>query len=105
MINMPFDARSFPAPSPAARGDRANPNAVALWLLGMAAAIWVMVALGGATRLTGSGLSIMEWAPLSGMIPPMSEAEWQRLYGLYRAIPQYQLVNAGFGIEGFKRIF
>ncbi|MEI6136846.1 MAG: COX15/CtaA family protein, partial [Chloroflexota bacterium] len=52
-----------------------------------------LVALGGATRLTGSGLSIMEWAPLSGTLPPLSEAEWQRLFALYRTIPQYALVN------------
>ncbi len=47
----------------------------------------------------------MEWAPISGILPPLSEAEWQRLYDLYRTIPQYQLVNAGFGMEGFRRIF
>lgn len=67
--------------------------------------ILVMVAIGGATRLTGSGLSIMEWAPLRGTLPPLSEAEWNRLYALYRQIPQYALVNQGFGIEGFKEIF
>jgi cytochrome c oxidase assembly protein subunit 15 len=102
---MPFDARAFPGLSPADRGDRSNPRAVALWLLAVAALIWIMVAIGGATRLTGSGLSIMEWAPLAGMLPPLSEAEWRRLYDLYRTIPQYQLVNAGFGMEGFKQIF
>ncbi|WP_037301400.1 COX15/CtaA family protein [Rubritepida flocculans] len=102
---MPFDARTFPALSPAERGDRNNPRAVALWLLAVAGLIWIMVAIGGATRLTGSGLSIMEWAPLSGTLPPLSEAEWQRLYDLYRTIPQYHLLNAGFGMEGFKRIF
>lgn len=103
---MPFDARSHPALSPSAGGtDRTNPRAVALWLLGVAGLIWIMVALGGATRLTGSGLSIMEWAPLAGILPPMSHAEWQRLYDLYRTIPQYQLQNAGFGLEGFQRIF
>jgi cytochrome c oxidase assembly protein subunit 15 len=80
-------------------------RAVAFWLLGVAAMVWFMVALGGATRLTGSGLSIMEWAPLSGALPPLTDAEWQRLYDLYRTIPQYALVNQGFGIDGFKRIF
>jgi cytochrome c oxidase assembly protein subunit 15 len=104
---MPFDSH-LPAPPPAAH--RAAPpgggsRAVALWLLAVAAMIWVMVALGGATRLTGSGLSIMEWAPLAGALPPMSEAEWRRLYDLYRTIPQYALVNQGFGLEGFKGIF
>ena len=67
--------------------------------------VWAMVALGGATRLTGSGLSIMEWAPFRGTLPPLSEAEWQRLFGLYRTIPQYQLVNAGIDLAGFKQIF
>ena len=67
--------------------------------------ILVMVSLGGATRLTGSGLSIMEWAPILGSLPPVSDAEWQRLFGLYQQIPQYHLVNDGFGIEGFKSIF
>ncbi|MBX9749136.1 MAG: COX15/CtaA family protein [Roseococcus sp.] len=103
---MPLDARSFPALSPATPGgDHANPRAVAFWLLSVAGLIWIMVALGGATRLTGSGLSIMEWAPLAGTLPPLSQAEWQRLYDLYRTIPQYQLQNAGFGMEGFQRIF
>ncbi|MFC7541668.1 COX15/CtaA family protein [Siccirubricoccus deserti] len=67
--------------------------------------VWIMVAIGGATRLTGSGLSIMEWAPLSGTLPPLTEREWNRLYDLYRSIPQYELVNRGFGLEGFKQIF
>ena len=71
----------------------------------MCGMLLVIVSLGGATRLTGSGLSIMEWAPLLGALPPLSEAEWQRLYGLYQAIPQYSLVHQGFGIEGFKGIF
>lgn len=102
---MPLDARSFPAPLPTARSGQGNPRAVAVWLLTVAGLIWIMVALGGATRLTGSGLSIMEWAPLSGTLPPLSQAEWQRLFDLYRTIPQYQLQNAGFGMEGFKQIF
>ncbi|NKC29454.1 COX15/CtaA family protein [Falsiroseomonas selenitidurans] len=98
---MPFDP---PAPLPAATR-HAQARAVATWLLFVAGLVWIMVAIGGATRLTGSGLSIMEWAPLSGTLPPLSEAEWQRLYDLYRTIPQYALVNQGFGLEGFKEIF
>ncbi len=82
-----------------------NRRQVAAWLLCVCGMILVMIGLGGATRLTGSGLSIMEWAPIRGALPPMSEAEWQRLYGLYQQIPQYQLKNAGFGIDGFKHIF
>jgi cytochrome c oxidase assembly protein subunit 15 len=67
--------------------------------------ILIMVALGGATRLTGSGLSIMEWAPLAGIFPPWSETEWQRLFGLYQQIPQYSLLHEDFGLADFKRIF
>ena len=101
---MPFDNR-FVTPSEAAHSARRDARAVAWWLLGVAGLVWIMVALGGATRLTGSGLSIMEWAPLSGALPPINEAEWNRLYELYRTIPQYELVNQGFGLEGFKQIF
>ncbi|MEJ0018139.1 MAG: COX15/CtaA family protein [Acetobacteraceae bacterium] len=76
-----------------------------MWLFGVAAMVLVMIALGGVTRLTGSGLSIMEWAPFAGALPPLNEAEWHRLYRLYQQIPQYALVNEGFGLDGFKRIF
>ena len=76
-----------------------------MWLLGICFMLLVMISLGGATRLTGSGLSIMEWAPLMGALPPLSDAEWHRLYGLYQQIPQYALVNQGFGLDGFKSIF
>jgi cytochrome c oxidase assembly protein subunit 15 len=101
---MPFDLRPLTLPE-AERPARRDARAVAFWLLGVAGLVWAMVAIGGATRLTGSGLSIMEWAPLSGALPPMNEAEWRRLYDLYRTIPQYALLNQGFGIEGFKGIF
>lgn len=80
-------------------------RAVALWLFGICAMILVMIGLGGATRLNGSGLSIMEWAPFRGTLPPVSDAEWQRLFKLYQQIPQYALLNEGFGIQGFKHIF
>ena len=103
---MPLDVRDF---SGAITGDRAarrrNRLAVAWWLFGVAAMILVMIVLGGITRLSGSGLSIMEWAPLSGTLPPLNEADWQRLYHLYQRIPQYTLVHQGFGLAGFKQIF
>ncbi len=102
---MPFDARTLPLDAAPAAQEPQHRHAVARWLLVVAGMVWAMVALGGATRLTGSGLSIMEWAPLSGTLPPLSEAEWQRLFDLYRTIPQYAQVNAGFGLEGFKEIF
>jgi cytochrome c oxidase assembly protein subunit 15 len=99
---MPFDDRSFPREPEEVLRDR---RLVALWLFSLCAMILVMIVLGGVTRLTGSGLSIMEWAPFTGALPPMSEAEWQRLFHLYQQIPQYALVNQGFGLAGFKQIF
>lgn len=103
---MPFDVHDFPD---ASRMDRAatrkSRRLVAIWLFTVAAMIMVMILLGGVTRLTGSGLSIMEWAPITGALPPTTDAEWQRLYALYQQIPQYSLVNDGFGLDGFKQIF
>ena len=98
---MPFDDRATPAPAL-----RTAPNrAVAFWLFGVCAMLLVMIVLGGLTRLTGSGLSIMEWAPLSGMLPPLSTAEWERLYALYQQIPQYTLLHPGMDLAGFQHIF
>jgi cytochrome c oxidase assembly protein subunit 15 len=102
---MPFDVRDFPGAPPDDRAGRRAGRAVAIWLFIMAGMVLVMIVLGGVTRLTGSGLSIMEWAPFAGTFPPASDAEWQRLYRLYQQIPQYALVNQGFGIDGFKQIF
>lgn len=99
----------FDLPATIGRSERAATSScrrrVVRWLQVVAAMIFVMVTLGGATRLTGSGLSIMEWAPFRGVLPPLSHAEWERLFALYKGIPQYSLINDGFGIEGFKRIF
>jgi cytochrome c oxidase assembly protein subunit 15 len=64
-----------------------------------------MIVLGGTTRLTGSGLSIMEWAPLSGALPPLGHLEWQRLFALYRQIPQYRLLHPDMDLAGFQHIF
>jgi cytochrome c oxidase assembly protein subunit 15 len=80
-------------------------RSIGLWLLLLSAMIGVMVVLGGATRLTGSGLSIMEWAPVRGILPPLDEAEWERLFALYRTIPQYHLLHEGMGLSGFKGLF
>lgn len=103
---MPFDVRDFPdIPSRKQATAHRNRGIVAIWLLVVAGMILVMVVLGGVTRLTGSGLSIMEWAPVSGVRPPLSHADWERLYNLYKQIPQYRLVNDGFGLAGFKHIF
>ncbi len=102
---MPFDTTWPPLDADTAERERAGDAAVAAWLLVVAGMIVVMVALGGATRLTGSGLSIMEWRPLTGWLPPLSEAEWNRLFALYRTIPQYLEVNRGMDLAGFKEIF
>ncbi len=100
---MPFDDRTFP--STEAAGFRRRRLRVALWLFLVAYMIWGMIMLGGATRLTGSGLSIMEWAPITGALPPMADAEWHRLFALYKQIPQYQLLHEGMGLDGFKSLF
>jgi cytochrome c oxidase assembly protein subunit 15 len=103
---MPFDVRDFPGAPPGDWEARpASRRLIAGWLFTLAGMVLVMIALGGLTRLTGSGLSIMEWAPLMGTVPPLSNAEWQRLYRLYEEIPQYALINQGFGLDGFKHIF
>ncbi len=102
---MPSDIAASPFSGRLQLARRPAPRVVAAWLFVICAMLLVMIALGGATRLTGSGLSIMEWAPLMGTLPPLSETEWRRLYALYQQIPQYSLVNQGFGIEGFKGIF
>jgi heme a synthase len=78
---------------------------VAQWLFAVAGMVLAMTVLGGVTRLTGSGLSIMEWAPIRGVLPPVHDAEWQRLFDLYRQIPQYALVNQGLDLTGFRQIF
>ncbi|MBO0712250.1 MAG: COX15/CtaA family protein [Acetobacteraceae bacterium] len=103
---MPFDVRDFPGLPPDERAASAtNRRLVAAWLFLISAMIAVMIGLGGVTRVTGSGLSIMEWAPIRGVLPPLNDADWQRLFALYKEIPQYTLLHEGFGIEGFKQIF
>ena len=75
------------------------------WLFGVALLVAVMVVIGGATRLTGSGLSMVEWRPLMGTLPPMTTLEWQRVYQLYQASPEYQQLNYGMSLSNFKIIF
>ena len=78
---------------------------VRLWLFAVAALVVVMVSLGGATRLTGSGLSITEWKPIMGALPPLSAADWQEAFEKYRQIPQYKQINRGMSLDAFKTIF
>jgi cytochrome c oxidase assembly protein subunit 15 len=75
------------------------------WLFAVAALVFCMVIVGGATRLTDSGLSITEWQPLLGAIPPFTEAHWQEAFDKYRQIPEYQLVNKGMSLDEFKFIY
>jgi cytochrome c oxidase assembly protein subunit 15 len=78
---------------------------VRVWLFALAALVILMVAIGGATRLTGSGLSITEWKPVTGAIPPLTEHAWQAEFEKYRQIPQYELVNKGMTLSEFKFIY
>jgi cytochrome c oxidase assembly protein subunit 15 len=80
-------------------------GAVRVWLYAVAVLIFLMVSLGGATRLTGSGLSITEWQPIMGAVPPLSDAAWQEAFAKYRQIPQYDLVNSGMSLSAFKLIY
>ena len=78
---------------------------IAIWLLICCALVFAMVVVGGVTRLTDSGLSIVEWQPIVGTMPPITQADWDVLLEKYRATPQYQQVNKGMSIDEFKSIF
>lgn len=85
------------------RADRSRP--VAIWLFIVALLVLAMVVVGGATRLTDSGLSITEWKPVTGALPPMSAQDWAQEFARYKEIPQYQQVNQGMTLEAFKAIY
>ena len=80
-------------------------RAVRAWLFSVAALIAIMVLVGGATRLTESGLSIVEWKPVTGTLPPLDQAQWEQAFEAYRQIPQYRQLNAGMTLSEFKTIF
>jgi cytochrome c oxidase assembly protein subunit 15 len=109
-------ALSNQALSNQARSDQALPNqtvhnqstngrAIKWWLFAVAALIAIMVLVGGATRLTESGLSITEWKPVTGALPPLSQEQWTQAFDGYKAIPQYRELNAGMSLSQFKSIF
>lgn len=83
----------------------AHSTALSIWLWCVAALVFTMVVVGGATRLTDSGLSITEWQPLLGAIPPLSDADWQDAFEKYKQIPEYSIVNAGISLSEFKSIY
>jgi cytochrome c oxidase assembly protein subunit 15 len=85
------------------RSDRSR--AVAVWLIAVAVLVLGMVVLGGSTRLTGSGLSITQWKPISGVLPPISLADWQGEFARYQAIPQFRLVNPHMSLSQFQTIY
>tara|TARA_R110002110_G_scaffold71027_3_gene190004 strand:- start:4235 stop:5269 length:1035 start_codon:yes stop_codon:yes gene_type:complete len=89
----------------AAETAEANRRIIAIWLLCVAALVFIMVVVGGLTRLTESGLSITEWKPVTGALPPMSETEWRAEFDLYKRIPQYELMNKGMALSEFKSIY
>lgn len=93
-----------PDPTPAI--DRATADtAISAWLFVCAAMVAAMVVLGGATRLTESGLSIVHWKPFTGILPPLGEADWQRLFDAYRDSPEFRRVNFWMSLADFKTIF
>ncbi|MEQ8178910.1 MAG: COX15/CtaA family protein [Amphiplicatus sp.] len=93
------------APEPSAKPHPVSMRPVAVWLFLMCALVALMVVVGGATRLTDSGLSITEWRPVTGAIPPLSEADWHSEFEKYRQIPEYRLVNKGMSLNEFKEIY
>ena len=95
------------AGGPPSRADKARPLALARWLLAVAALVVLMVAVGGITRLTESGLSITEWKPITGAIPPLTDAQWQAEFAAYQRIGEYQQINgpAGMTLADYKFIY
>jgi cytochrome c oxidase assembly protein subunit 15 len=96
-------------PSPAAERTQSRPRplAVSNLLLFVAALVFLMVVVGGITRLTESGLSITQWKPLTGAVPPLTHADWERAFALYRATPEYREINgpAGMTLAAFRHIY
>ncbi|WP_102957984.1 COX15/CtaA family protein [Mangrovicella endophytica] len=97
----PLDERSPVVLTP----DTSARRAIRIWLYAVALLIVALVLVGGATRLTDSGLSITEWKPVHGIIPPLSAAEWQEEFDLYKRIPEYQEINQGMSLDAFKSIY
>jgi cytochrome c oxidase assembly protein subunit 15 len=101
------DWLNFPDPIPAIRRHATEADAVGVrnWLWIVAGLVFLMVIVGGATRLTESGLSIVEWKPVTGVVPPLSESEWARAFDDYRQIPQYRELFPDMDLAGFKFIY
>jgi len=95
------------SPSSVARNNRAAPSYrnIAVWLFLCCAVVFAIVVVGGVTRLTHSGLSITEWQPIVGTVPPLSDADWSAAFAKYQLTPEYQQVNKGMTLGEFQRIF
>ncbi len=91
--------------APARPTDLPGFDAVTRWLVVVAAMVFIMVVLGGITRLTQSGLSMVDWRPITGILPPLSEAAWNEVFNAYRRFPEYQRLNYGMTLAEFKAIF
>ena len=85
--------------------EKRNSRAIAYWLLICCAVIFGMIVLGGITRLTGSGLSMVDWAPITGILPPLNNADWQEVFLRYQQFPEYRLINYDMSLNEFKSIF
>jgi len=96
---------TFESPSAVAAGRSRDARIVAAWLFVCCALVFAMVVVGGVTRLTHSGLSITEWQPIVGTLPPLDDAQWNEAFRKYQATPEYAQVNQGMSLEAFKGIF
>jgi heme a synthase len=94
-----------PAGAPANTSALLRPNAIANWLFAVAGLVFCMVVVGGITRLTESGLSITEWKPITGALPPLNDAAWQSEFTKYKSTPEYQQINAGMTMAQFQFIY
>lgn len=92
-------------PAPVTRDRRADRRLIRIWLYAIALLVVAMVMVGGATRLTHSGLSITEWQPIHGVIPPLNDAEWQEEFSKYQQIPEFKAFNQSMTVSEFKGIF
>ncbi|MBT4667432.1 MAG: heme A synthase [Opitutae bacterium] len=81
------------------------PRAVLIWLRCVCLSVVVILVVGGITRLTGSGLSMVDWRPVMGVLPPLSDSDWMEVFDQYKAFPEYQKINREMNLEGFKDIF
>ncbi len=108
-VSQATPAQTVPAGNLIDAGARGGPNmargAIRAWLVVLFVMVVAMIALGGATRLTGSGLSITEWKPVTGALPPSSAAAWDAEFAKYQQIPQFRIENPDMDVAGFKRIY